>query len=627
MQRNGVKKLAQQTSTAIRLIPSHTSLSSSPDFLHHSRDHRTVCKVLEACKLASDYRTASAIHTRIFKLGYGTYPSLVATLMSTYLQCDRLVLAHQLLDQVFPSDFNVIILNLIIEHLMKLGEYGFAKKVFHKMPVRDVVTWNLMIGGYVRNTRFEEALSLFRKMLGSNLEPDKFTFASIMTACARLGACNHALWVHGLMTEKEIELNAILSSALIDMYSKCGKIQTAKEVFNSADRNDVSIWNAMINGLAVHGLPFDAIALFSMMEGEHILPDSITFLGILTACSHSGLVGEGRKYFNLMSSRYTIQPQIEHYGAMVDLFGRAGQLEEAYALIEAMPMEPDVVIWRALLSACRVYRRPELGEVAIAKISRLKSGDCVLLSNIYCSMKRWESAEEVREMMKKKGIRKIRGRSWIELGGVIHSFKAGDRSHPEMEGLYKVLEGLIQRTKLEGFLPETELVLMDISEEEKEGNLNHHSEKLALAYGILKTSPGTEIMISKNLRICHDCHNWIKMVSKLLIRVIIVRDRIRFHRFEAIGESAEFPEGFDVSIKYSLYFKDGRHDCGSGNQAFSSRCLNSQLLASSKEPEGSEQIAWIIILENLMLLWQGLVHSLASGSGSFFGHIPELETS
>lgn len=191
------------------------------------------------------------------------------------------------------------------------------------------------------------------------------------------------------------------------------------------------------------------------------------------------------------------------------------------------------------LSACRIYQKPKLGEVAIANMSRLKSGDYVLLSNMYCSMKRWESAEGVRELMKKKGIRKIRGRSWIELGGVIHRFKAGDRSHPETEGLYKVLDGLIRRTKLEGFLPQTDLVLMDISEEEKEGNLNHHSEKLALAYGILKTSPGREIMISKNLRICHDCHNWIKLVSKLLIRVIIVRDRIRFHQFEGGSCSCE----------------------------------------------------------------------------------------
>lgn len=160
----------------------------------------------------------------------------------------------------------MVILNLVIEHLMKLGEYGSAKKVFHKIPVRDLVTWNIMIGGYVRNARFEEALTFFREMLGSNVKPDKFTFASVITGCARLGALNHALWVHSLITEKEIELNAILNAALIDMYSKCGRIHTAKEVFNSAEHNDVSIWNAMINGLAIHGLAFEAIAVFSKMR-------------------------------------------------------------------------------------------------------------------------------------------------------------------------------------------------------------------------------------------------------------------------------------------------------------------------------------------------------------------------
>lgn len=426
----------------------------------------------------------------------------------------------------------MVALNMIIENFMKAGEYETAERVFYKMPARDVVTWNSMIGGYVRNARFEEALKLFRVMLSSNVEPDKFTFASIITGCARLGALNHARWVHELVIEKRIDLNFILCSALIDMYSKCGKIQAAKEIFDGVQRNNVCIWNSMINGLAVHGLALDAIAVFSKMEVENVLPDSITFLGILTACSHCGLVKEGRQYFDLMRSRYSIQPQLEHYGAMVDLLSRAGLLEEAYAMIETMPMKPDVVIWRALLSACRTYKKPKLGEVAIANISRLRSGDYVLLSNIYCSEKRWDTAQGVREMMKKKGVHKIQGKSWFEWVGVVHQFKAGDRSHPETAAIYKVLEGLIQRTRLEGFVPTTELVMMDVSEEEKEGNLYHHSEKLAVAYGILKTSPGTEIRISKNLRICYDCHKWIKIVSRLLSRGIIVRDRIRFHQFE-----------------------------------------------------------------------------------------------
>lgn len=423
-------------------------------------------------------------------------------------------------------------MNILIEHLMRNGECDIAKKLFTKMTAPDVVTWNSMIGGYARNERYEEALIFFRRMLCSDIEPDKFTFASVIAGCAKFGALNHALWVHNLMIEKKIELNYILSSALIDMYSKCGRIQKAKELFESVQRNDVSVWNTMINGFAIHGLGKDAVGIFSRMEKENFLPDAITFIGLLTACSHCGMFEVGRNIFKSMKNYYAIEPQIEHYGAMVDLLGRYGYVEEAYRIIKSMTMEPDIVIWRALLSACRSFKKPKLGEIAVSNISRLTSGDYVLLSNMYCSLKRWDRAQKVRERMKREKVRKSRGRSWLELGGVVHQFRAGDKTHCEMKAIEKVLDGLIQQTRMQGFLPATDLVLMDVTEEEKEGNLYHHSEKLALAYGILKTSPGTEIRISKNLRICHDCHGWIKIVSRLLSRVVILRDRIRFHRFE-----------------------------------------------------------------------------------------------
>ncbi|XP_044494251.1 pentatricopeptide repeat-containing protein At5g50990 isoform X1 [Mangifera indica] len=522
--------LTTKPSVAIKWASTIHALSSPPSFHIETKDHRTLCSLLESCKRSLDFKIVTEIHARIVKLGFGTYPSVIASLVSAYKHCDSLSLAYRFLDEVWS--FRLVSLNMIIEALMKIQECHIAKKVFCKMSDPDVVTWNSMIGGYIRNERFEEALRLFKEMLGSNVEPDKFTFASILTGCARLGALSYALWVHNVMIERAIELNFILSSALIDMYSKCGRIQTAKEVFNSVERSDVSVWNAMISGLAIHGLGRDAIDIFSKMKVENVLPDSITFLGLLTSSSHCGMVEEGRQYFDLMQSQYSIQPQLEHYGAMVDLLGRAGHVEEAFSIITSMKMEPDVVIWRALLSACRTYKKPDLGEVAIANITRLRGGDYVLLSNMYCSLKRWDSAERVREIMKKEGVRKNRGKSWLELAGVIHQFKAGDRSHPQTEAVEKVLGGLIQRAKLEGLLPATELVLMDVSEEEKEENLYLHSEKVALAYGILKTSPGTEIRISKNLRICYDCHSFIKIISKLLNRVTIVRDRIRFHRFE-----------------------------------------------------------------------------------------------
>lgn len=488
--------------------------------------------MLQACKHSLDYRTAIRTHAKLVIFGYGTYPSLLASLVSVYAQCDFVNLARNLIDQIFSCSRNLVSLNLVIESFMKVRECDNAKSVFHKMPIRDVVTWNSMIGGYVRNTQYEEALRLFQEMLKSNVVPDEFTFTSVITGCGRLGALDFGQRVHNVMIEKKIELNFILSSALIDMYSRCGRIKVAKEVFDRVPCNNICVWNTMINGLAMHGLAIDAVAVFSKMDLENVLPDGITFVALLTACSHCGLVEQGRSYFDLMTSRYSIQPQIEHYGAMVDLLGRAGLIQEAYDIIRAMPIEPDVVIWRTILSACRIYRKPELGEVAIANIQQLKSGDYVLLSNIYCSLRRWDSAEGVREVMKKKGVRKQYGKSWVELMGSIHRFKAGDRSHPDTKAIYRVFEGLNYRIKLEGFNPMTELVLMDVSEEEKEQNLNCHSEKLALAFGVLKTSPGTEIRVSKNLRICYDCHCWIKMVSKVLNRVIIVRDRIRFHHFE-----------------------------------------------------------------------------------------------
>jgi len=497
-------------------------------FLFFFPDPTVLLRVLRSCRDSMDLKTATQTHSKVVVVGLATYPSLVSSLISTYARCHQPHIALH----VFSNVLDLFSRNLVIDSLMKGGQCDVAKKMFGKMPVRDVVTWNSMVGGYVKNSRFLDALNLFQRMLSCRVEPDGFTFASVVTACARLGAFCNAKWVHGLMAEKRVELNYILSAALIDMYAKCGRIDVSRQVFEEVVRDHVSIWNAMIGGLAIHGLVMDVTLLFSRMDIEGVLPDSVTFIGILTACSHCGLVEEGRKYFDMMQNRFMVQPELEHYGTMVDLLGRAGLMEEAYALIKVMPMEPDVVIWRALLSACRIYRKKELGEVAIANISRLESGDFVLLSNMYCSLKNWDRAERVRQRMKMGGIRKNRGKSWIELGDNIHTFNAADHSHAEMKSIYRVLEGLMQRAKLEGFTPLTDLVLMDVSEEEKEENLTFHSEKLALAYGVLKSSPGTKIRIYKNLRICLDCHNWIKTVSKILNRDIIVRDRIRFHQFE-----------------------------------------------------------------------------------------------
>ncbi|KAL3627406.1 hypothetical protein CASFOL_028769 [Castilleja foliolosa] len=506
---------------------------ASPRTLCSVTDDQMLLSILESCKLSHDLRTAAIVHSKIVKHGYGMHSLLLSTLLKVYVACEKPTLTQKLLTEIRFLDFDVVSGNLLIDSFVKAGEINNAKKVFSALHARDVVTWNLIIGGYVKNRLFLEAIEMFKEMLETNIEPDGFTFASVVTACSRLGALSHGKWVHGLMIEKKIELNYILSSALVDMYSRCGRIETAKSIFDSAQKTHVSIWNAMINALAMHGLGLDAISVFSNMEMNDISPDHVTFIGVITACSHCGLIEQGRTFFNLMQQKYSsIQPQIEHYGAMVDLFSRAGLLEESCAMIEKMPMEPDVVIWRTLLSACKTHNNSKLGEVIVGKIKHLGSGDYVLMSNIYCSTNKWYNAETMRQTMNKKGVHKNKGRSWVELNGIIHHFKAGDKAHAESEVIYTVLEALIRLSRMEGYVSERDLVLMDISEEEKEENLNYHSEKLALAYGILKSSPGTEISISKNLRTCLDCHCWVKIVSRVLNRVITVRDRVRFHRFE-----------------------------------------------------------------------------------------------
>ncbi|XXG45093.1 hypothetical protein AAC387_Pa02g0265 [Persea americana] len=495
-------------------------------------NHWTLAYVLEACRLSWNLETAMQTHARIIKSGFELLSSLSSSLIPLYIAQGRLVEAQQLFDEISKWGVNIVSANLLIAGYLRIGEYETARRIFSEMPKKDVVSWNSMIAGCVRSGRPKEAISLFGRMLSSNCEPDEFTFSSILSACARVGALHHGECAHRLMMDRGIELNFILCSALIDMYSKCGRIRAAMEIFNAICRDNVCIWNSMITGLASHGLGLDAIAVFSRMEGENVSPDSITFVGILTACSHCGMVEKGRHYFDAMKSHYSIEPRLEHYGAMVDLLGRAGLLEEAYKMVETMPIKPDIVMWRALLSACRTHGKPELGELVIKQMEHSGSGDYVLLSNIFSLGKRWDCAEQVRELMKTKGVRKSRGLSWVEMGGVVHEFKAGDRSHPETDAIYKVLDRLIVMTKAEGFAPATELVLMDVSDEEKEGNLNCHSEKLAVAFTILRTGPRTEIRVSKNLRTCNDCHNWMKIVSRVVTRAIIVRDRIRFHHFE-----------------------------------------------------------------------------------------------
>jgi pentatricopeptide repeat protein len=291
----------------------------------------------------------------------------------------------------------------------------------------------------------------------------------------------------------------------------------------------------MITGYGMHGHGEEALALFHKMQKIGIKPDHVTFTCVLNACSHAGLVDEGRQYFNSMSQAFCVTPRVEHYACMVDLLGRAGCLDEAQTFIERMPLEPNAGVWGALLGACRIHGNIELGERVAKCLFNLEpenDGNYILLSNIYASSGRWDDVAKVRAKMKEKQVKRTPGRSLVEVKGRIHAFCVGDRSHPQSDQIYATLEILAGQMKEAGYIPNTNFTLHNVEEEVKENLLSSHSEKLAIAFGLINTSPGTPIQITKNLRVCDDCHTATKFICKIVSREIIMRDANRFHHFK-----------------------------------------------------------------------------------------------
>eukprot|EP01018_Ginkgo_biloba_P009793 Gb_07725 [translate_table: standard] len=425
--------------------------------------------------------------------------------------------------------------NVMIGVYAQNGHFEKAVQHFQKMPTHNVVSWSSMISVCARNGHFDEALKFFRQMLLTGVKPTSVTFASILPACANLVALQQGKEVHEDIIRSGFQSNVFVGSALVDMYAKSGSINDARRVFNKMLERNVVSWNAMMVGYAMHGCGKEALQLFEQMQHSGIKPDHVSFVGILSACCHAGLVDDGWKYFDRMSRIHHITPAVEHYCCMVDLLGRAGYLDEAQDLISKMPMKPDAAVWGSLLRACRVQTNTELGEIVAEHLFESdpqNSAHYVLLSNIYAAAGRWNDKEKVRKMMKDRRLKKMPGRSWIELNNKVHNFLTGDRSHPQTEEIFAKLERLYGQMKEAGYKPDTNFVLHDIEEEQKENILCYHSEKLAIAFGLLNTSPGTPIQIVKNLRVCGDCHSATKFISKIVAREIVVRDANRFHHIK-----------------------------------------------------------------------------------------------
>ncbi|XP_020086106.1 pentatricopeptide repeat-containing protein At3g62890 [Ananas comosus] len=477
-------------------------------------------------------RSLISLAPHILLLGFLPLPFLLSSLLPLYPSslALRLFSHHARLPDL--ASFN----SLLAAHL-RSGPLDRALRLFDQMPRRDVVTWTCVIHGLARRGDCRGALRVFRAMLesGAAAQPNRHTLTSVLYACAKLGALEQGEWAHAYAERRGMALDAVLGTSLVDMYCKCGSLERALEVFDRmGDRKDVTAWTAMISGLAMHGHVHDCIDLFERMIGLGVTPNSVTFLGLLSGCTHGGLVKNGEEYFFRMREEFGIEPTIEHYGCMVDLYAKSGLISKAWDVANTMPMKPDALIWGALLSGSQKLGDISTSEAAAKQLAELEptnSSAYILLSNVYAKMRRFDDVKKVRALMDELGVKKTPGCSLVEVDGRIHEFFVGDRSHPDTWAIYMMLDEIMERLRLAGYVGSTEAVFLDLDEEGKEMALSLHSEKLAIAFCFTKTKPGTTIRIFKNLRICMDCHVAIKLISKIYEREIVVRDGKRFHHF------------------------------------------------------------------------------------------------
>ncbi|KAK9713497.1 hypothetical protein RND81_06G031100 [Saponaria officinalis] len=417
----------------------------------------------------------------------------------------------------------------------KCGNIDEARRIFDRIVDRDVVTWTAIVDRYFEDGRWREGFTLLSDMIKSGIKPNEFTFSGVLNACAHQAVENVGKQVHGHMIRIGFDPDSFAASALVHMYSKCGNVKSARKAFELVSNPDVASWTSLIAGCAQNGQAEEALKLFELMLQSEIRPDHVTFVSVLSACTHTGMVETGIKYFHSINDVHGLTPIAEHYACLIDLLSRAGRFKEAEDYISKMPMKPDKFLWASLLGGCRIHKNLELAERAAEALFRIEPENAATyttLANIYATAGRWVEVAKVRKMMDDRGVVKKPGMSWIEVKRRVHRFLVGDTSHPSYDQIHDFLREVSKKMREEGYVPDTNFVLHDVEEEQKEENLSYHSEKLAVVFGIISTSHGTPIKVYKNLRTCVDCHTAIKFISTITDRKIVVRDSNRFHCFE-----------------------------------------------------------------------------------------------
>ncbi|KAK9286696.1 hypothetical protein L1049_015099 [Liquidambar formosana] len=373
-----------------------------------SPDRFTLPFLLKACSKLLDVRYGQQVHCHIVKMGHLIDAHVYASLLYLYTSC---------------------------------GNLRCALKVFEAIPGRNVVAWNVMVSGFARNGKFGEALGFFHQMRLACEDFDEFSLVSVTSACANVGAICFGKWVHGLVWRSGFCEVVALANSLVDMYGKCGNLDDAYRMFNEMGVKNVVSWSTMIDVFGMHGCGKCALDLLNEMQRAGVKPDAMTFTSILCACSHAGLLDEGKKWFSRMIRDYGFAPLIQHYGCLVDLLGKAGRLYEAYTVVRKMPIKPDVAIWRSLVGACLFHDNLDVAELAANHLRRLNPddrGDRVLLSNVYARLGRWEDVERLR-----RGVPKSTGCSFIEVDGSVHEFVTRDTSHPQTREIYLLINQIV----------------------------------------------------------------------------------------------------------------------------------------------------------------------------------------
>lgn len=465
-------------------------------------DYITVSNVLGACLTPDDLlKRGMPIHAYVISAGFES---------NTYVQ------------------------NSLITMYAKCGDLQSSNYLFDGLPHKNSVSWNAIIAANAHHGLEEEVLKFIVKMRSAGIDVDQFSFSEGLAATAKLAVLEEGQQLHCLAVKLGFGTDPFVINAAMDMYGKCGEMDDVLRLLPQPFNRSRLSWNILISAFARHGHFQKARETFSEMLEMGMKPDHVTFVSLLSACNHGGLVDEGLSYYATMSKDFNVTPGKEHCVCIIDLLGRSGRLFEAEAFINEMPVPPDDLVWRSLLASCKIHGNLKLGKKAAEHLFELDPSDdsaYVLYSNICATTRKWGDVEDVRRQMESYKIKKKPACSWVKLKNQVGLFGMGDQTHPQTDEIYEKLGELKKMIKEAGYVPDTSYALQDTDEEQKEHNLWNHSERLALAFGLLNTPDGSPIRVFKNLRVCGDCHSFYKFVSGIISRKIILRDPYRFHHF------------------------------------------------------------------------------------------------